>query len=125
MEQLVKSHRVTAVPEHGEVHFSIAGFWDAEAMQRFLEELNIACVPYVKSRQRIHAVGDMDGFVPQNAETAEKIRTHLMGSKEAGLERVAIIKPSALVKLQYRRISKGIEVEFFDSKADALAWIRR
>ena len=94
-------------------------------MKAYLRELNDAAAPIVAQRIPIRVLGEMEGFLPQDRQTGEAIRDHLMMSRRYGLQRVAIVSAPVLVKLQYRRLSEGIEVEFFDSKAEAMAWLRR
>ena len=52
------------------------------------------------------------------------MRDHLLNARKFGLKRVAIMGASALVKLQYKRLSDGIEVEYFDNRDDAIRWLR-
>lgn len=110
--------------EHGEVQFSIGGLWGKHDMDGFLAKLDDASLPLVKQRRRIHVLGDMREFMAQSQDTGDAIRDHLMKAKKFGLEKVAILTDSAMVKLQYRRLSSGINVEFFSSKGQALVWLR-
>ena len=125
MDPLTTRHKVSRNVELGEVYFAISGFWKLEEMQAFLRELNEAAAPIVAQRTPIRVLGEMEGFVPQDRQTGEVIRDHLMMSRRYGLQRVAIASAPVLVKLQYRRLSQGIEVEFFDSRNEAIAWLRR
>ena len=125
MVTIAPSSSVSTHETHGEVHFSVGGFWKLDEIQGFLEQLNTASMPIVQANAPIRVLGEMRDFVAQNRETADAIRDHLMMSQKYGLERVAIVAPPALVKIQYRRLSQGIDVEFFDNKTDALAWLRR
>lgn len=125
MNSLTTRHKVSRNVETGEVYFAISGFWKLEEMQAFLRELNEAAAPIVAQRTPIRVLGEMEGFVPQDRQTGEVIRDHLMMSRKYGLQRVAIVTAPVLVKLQYRRLSQGIEVEFFDSRNEAIAWLRR
>lgn len=124
MQTSTPSHETSLDPRTGIVHFSITGFWETERMRAFLEELNQTSLPLVKAGRPILVAGDFSDFVPQDRETAGTIHNHLMNAKKFGLQRVAIIGASALMKMQYRRLSQGIEVEFFDTKDGATAWLR-
>ena len=124
METITPGSSVSCVEEHGEVHFAISGFWELEAMHSFLEQLNEASMPMVRARQPIRVLGDMEGFVPQSREAGDAIRNHLMNACKFGLERIAILKGSPLTKMQYKRLSAGLEVGFFDDKGEATDWLR-
>ena len=124
METIAPSSSVSFDESYGEVHFAISGFWELEAMHGFLEQLNEASLPIIKARQPIRVLGDMDGFVPQSREAGDAIRDHLMNARKFGLERIAILKGSPLTKMQYKRLSAGIDVGFFDDKGEATDWLR-
>jgi len=125
MDDLRPTSSVSNDLSRGELFFSVTGLWDLEGMQGFVEELNKCAWPIVKAGQRIHVLGAMEGFVAQTRETGEVISNHLAEAQQHRLSRVAIYGATSLVKLQYRRLSQGIDVSFFDSKVDALQWLRR
>jgi len=124
MEKLKTRHSIALHEEHCEVHFRIAGYWEADAMRAFQDRLSHACVPLVQAGKPLHVMGEMADFVPQSRETANMIRKHLEFSRKFGLKKVAILNPSRLVRDQYRRVSKGIDVQFFTNRIDAIAWLR-
>ncbi|TRD12284.1 hypothetical protein FGU71_10705 [Erythrobacter insulae] len=121
---IAPSHSVVLYEELAEVHFSISGFWDLEGMTAFLGKLDATSLPLVKARRPIVVFGDFTDFVPQDRATGDAIRAQLLNAQKFGLRRVSIIGASALVKMQYRRLSDGIEVQFFDDKITALSWLR-
>lgn len=124
MATAARSHSNRLLAEHSEVHFACAGFWDLEGMKVLLGQLNETSLPLVKERKAIYALGDFTNFVPQDRETAEAIRDHLMNARDFGLKRVAIVGASPLMKMQYKRLSQGLEVEFFETEREATAWLR-
>ena len=123
MTQLEPRHTVSSDTTRGEVSFVIAGFWTADKIRPFLAELDRHATPIALAKRPIHAIGDMSDFVPQGRDTAAEIADHLQRSKRAGLRRVAIIDPPPLVKLQYKRVSEGIEVEFFETEEAGRRWL--
>ncbi|MDY7099046.1 MAG: hypothetical protein SXU28_12980 [Pseudomonadota bacterium] len=125
MDRLVPTYRVTSDEPRHEVHFAISGFFDLEHMKAFLREVNVKAAPLTNQTHPIHALGDMAGFVPSNKETAELIQDHLRASQKVGLTRVAILRCSPLMTLQYKRLSDCVEVAFFEEDDEALAWLRR
>lgn len=116
------SHRL--LEEQCEVHYACSGFWDQDGMRHLLGLLSEAVIPLIKAGKPIYAMGDFTGYVPQDRETADLIGRHLAASQQAGLRRSAVVGASPLVKMQYKRISQGIDVEYFDTKNDALDWLR-
>ncbi|MEM7666186.1 MAG: STAS/SEC14 domain-containing protein [Pseudomonadota bacterium] len=118
------SYSTRLLEEHCEVHFSCSGFWKLEGMLELLEQLNDTVLPLVKARKPIYALGDYEGFVPQDKDTADAIQAHLKNAVKFGLKRIAIVQASPLMKLQYKRLSKGLDVDFFDTKTAAIAWLR-
>ncbi|MBH5321846.1 STAS/SEC14 domain-containing protein [Aurantiacibacter sediminis] len=124
MANLDPTYRIDIDDEHGEIHFAVAGYWDRDRMLGFLKELDANATPILMSRNRLRALGDMSELTAQNREVGELISKHLQGAQRAGLERIAIVTDSATVRMQYRRLSEGLDVAFFSSQAEALAWLR-
>lgn len=108
-----------------ELHFAVSGLWELDRMESFLRGLSKHALVLLPLQRPIMVLGDMRDFVPQTRETSDAIRNHLMESLKYGLKRAAIFGASSLVKMQYKRLSDGLEVEFFESKSDALHWLRR
>ncbi|MDA9918397.1 hypothetical protein N9D37_00720 [Erythrobacter sp.] len=119
-----QTHSAELDPLHGELHFAVGGFWQLDEMLGFLDKLNEASLPLVKAREPIYALGDFTDFVPQDHATGDAIRNHLLGAIKFGLKQIAIIGASPLAMMQYRRLSEGLAVEFFDSRPAATAWLR-
>lgn len=124
MASLAPSHRISADSDYAELHFAIGGFWTRAAMEEFLTELARAAVPFMKAKRDFSALGDLSQFVPQDRETAAAIRDSLMQGTQNGLKRFAVVSTSSLVQMQYRRITDGIEVGFFDDIRSAEKWLR-
>ena len=112
------------VEEHDELHFSCGGFWDVETMEAFFAELANTLQPIFKARKTYSVLGDFTDAMPQDRATTQVSIDNLKNSQKYGLRRIAIVNASALMKLQYKRMSEGLDVEFFDTKPAALAWLR-
>jgi hypothetical protein len=125
MEALTPTHSVTSTLERGEIFFKVTGFHEVEDMEKLNADLDRHAWPMIQAGKKLHVMGDMEGFVPQSRETGDEIHRHLTRAKDYKLSRVAIFNASSLTKLQYKRISAGIEVGFFDNRTDALKWLRR
>ncbi len=122
---MTPSHTITADASRAEVHFAIGGYWDAEGMKRFLFELGEAAKPFMKAGVSFTALGDFKDFMPQDRATADAIRDSIESGSRNGLRRFAILNAAPLVRMQYRRIAQGTQVEYFDSRVEALDWLRR
>ncbi|MDJ0641690.1 MAG: STAS/SEC14 domain-containing protein [Erythrobacter sp.] len=125
METLAPTAYMSADPKLGEVFFTIAGLWEPERMRAFLRSLLETSYPIIEQERPIHLLGDLNGFVAQTRDTGEVMRENLMEWRDHGLSRVAIFGASTLAKLQYKRLSDGLDVEFFETKISALEWLRR
>lgn len=124
MATLDPVHAITTDRDHAEVHFTIGGFWNGETMRQFLFDLGEAAKPFMKAGTPFSAMGDLREFVPQDRQTADAIRDSIAAGRRNGLQRFAVVTTSAMVKLQYRRITDGLTVEFFDEPHAARAWLR-
>ncbi|MBD2841387.1 STAS/SEC14 domain-containing protein [Erythrobacter rubeus] len=125
MSTLAPVHSISVDLDHAEVHFAVGGFWTTDAMGDFLADLAKAATPFLKSQEPFSALGDLREFVPQNRDTAAAIRDSLLTAQKNGLTSFAVVSAAPLVKLQYQRITDGVEVEFFDTPDAAEQWLRR
>ena len=125
MATLAPTSEIHADPKTHELYFSIAGFWTLEEMQAFLKDLANAAGPFIKSREKFTAMGNLADFVPQDRATAEAIRDSLLLATKNGLTRFAVVSPPPLVKMQYRRITEGLDYEAFDDETTARRWLRK
>ncbi len=125
MSTLSPVHSISVDPDHAEVHFAIGGFWTPEAMSQFLYDLGNAAKPFIKEGLPFDALGDLSEFVTQTKETAEAIRNSLLLAQSNGMRRFAVVAPPALVKLQYRRLTEGLDAEFFEDESSAREWLRQ
>jgi len=117
-------HAIATDRDHAEVHFTIGGFWHGAGMQQFLFDLGEAAKPFMKAGTPFSVLGDLRDFVPQDRATADAIRDSIAAGRRNGLQRFAVVTTSAMVKLQYRRITDGLTVAFFDEPLAARAWLR-
>lgn len=120
-ERLIKAH---LDEEHAELHYECGGFWDAESIDEMFAVLSRTSAPLVKAGKPFSGLGDFSRAMPQDQATAQKMGEHLQMAAKAGYKRSAIVGASALFKLQYRRVSQGIEVEYFDDRDAAIKWLR-
>ena len=124
MASLAPSHEIKFFEEHEEVHSVVSGFWSLETIQTYFDAVNDACLPLVKARKPIFALVDFTGFVTQDRAVGDAIRDHLLQAQKFGMRRLAIIGASPLVKMQYKRLSEGVTVEYFDSQSEGQRWLR-
>jgi SpoIIAA-like len=125
MSVMTPTHAISADLDRQEVHFAIGGYWDPEGMKRFLFDLGEAAKPLIKRGEPFRVLGDLREFMPQDRDTSNAIRDSIIAGTHNGLQRFAVISAAPLVRMQYRRIAQAVEVEFFDTMADATAWLRR
>lgn len=125
MDRLAPTSKIACDIESRELFFQISGFWQYEGMQEFLRELSEAAKPFFRKRETFGAIGNLSEFVPQDRQVAGAIRDKLLLARKNGLSRFAVVSPPPLVKLQYKRIGEGLEVDFFDDVASARNWLRQ
>jgi len=125
MTELAPKHGLTTDETRGEMYFNLSGFFELEDIDDFLSEVNRQGAPLAGPDKTVPILGDFEGFVAQSQEVAERLRNHLLAAKDVGLKRIAIINVTPLAKMQYKRLSQSLDVEFFDNKQDALEWMRR
>lgn len=124
MADLAPSFSVSVDRERAELHFVTSGLFDSASMHAFIVEVGKAIKPMLDEGIAIRALGDLRGYVTQTQEIGATMAKTLANAEKAGIERTAIIINSAILKLQYKRVSEGRNVEIFENEADALAWLR-
>ncbi len=122
---MTPTHTISVDRDRGELHFAIGGYWNLEGMKRFLFDLGEAAKPIMKAGAPFCVLGDFKDFIPQDRATADAIRDSIEAGTRNGLKRFAVLSAAPLVRMQYRRIAQATEVEYFDSRAEAIAWLRR
>ena len=124
MDDLAPTYSVDADLERGEVHYCVSGLWDMPTMMKFQSELLAKSKPLIEAGRKIHALGEMGDFVTQTREISDAMRLVITESAKLGVVKTAIVGGSMLMKMQYKRLNHDINCEFFDSKSDAVAWLR-
>ena len=107
-----------------ELHFVSSGFFDEEAMTGLQTEIGKVAAPFLSKGIRFRAFGDLSGYMVQTKEISDKMMIVLERAEQIGIERVAIVIKSAIVRLQYARVSEGRNVKIFDNRDEALEWLR-
>jgi SpoIIAA-like len=124
MSSLAPSFTVTRDDARGELHFVTSGLFDRKSMDAFLAEVGKAIGPLLKQKRKLRALGDLRGYVTQTREIGEQMARTLEQAEAVGIERTAIIINSAVLKMQYKRVSEGRNVQIFEDADTALAWLR-
>ena len=125
MAVMTPTHTITADATRAELHFAIGGYWDRAGMERFLGELAAVAQPFMKAHAAFTVLGDFKDFMPQDRATADAIRNSIEAGARNGLRRFAVLNAAPLVRMQYRRIAAGTEVQYFETKVKAIDWLRR
>jgi len=124
MNTLAPSYSVELDPVRGELHFVTSGLFDKPAMDAFLREVAKAVGPLLADKRKLRALGDLRGYVTQTREIGAQMAATLERAESIGIERTAIIINSTMLKLQYKRVSEGRNVQIFEDAEAALAWLR-
>ena len=124
MEDLSPKFSVTPLIEGREVHWTIQGLFDEEHTRELQKALFKASEPLIADGKGFRVMADMRKFAVQPRHIAEIMEQTQIGSAKIGVYKMAVIHSSMLVKQQLRRVSKSMEIDFFEDEATALAWLR-
>ena len=125
MEDLTPTYSVHVDEDRCELHFTTSGLFDFDSMNAFNQEIAKAVGPILAQKRTMRALGDLSGYAVQSREISAKMAETLAAAEAVGIERVAIIMTSTLVRMQYQRISEGRNVKIFDNRTEALEWLRK
>ena len=81
-------------------------------------------LPFIETKRTFRGFGDLTEFAVQKQEVVDIVQVSQESSAELGVDRMAVQYSSTLVKIQFRRISDALELEFFEDRDEALAWLR-
>jgi len=124
METLARKFSLTRHDEYREVHYVLRGLWTVETSTEVQRAFLDACKPFVEKQQNWRVLGDLTDFPVQTREVAEQIRLIQEAAPSLGVDRMALIVSSVLLKQQLMRVSEAVNMEFFETKAAALGWLR-
>ena len=124
MEDLTPRFSVHFDPAHNELHFATSGLFDAQSMDAFLAEVTRTVGPVLQKGKRVRALGDLNDYVTQTREIGERMAQILEQAEQNGIEKTAIVINSTILKMQYKRVSEGRNVEIFEDRDTALVWLR-
>lgn len=125
METLAPSFSVKRNDAMREVYYTLSGLFSLQDIDALFSELLKASEPFIEDREGFRVLGDLREFTVQTREVGEKMRLSQETSAKVGVDKMAIVYSSVLLKQQFRRVSEALECEFFESNADAIAWLRQ
>lgn len=125
METLAPSFSVKRNDAMREVYYILSGLFSLQDIDALFSELLTTAKPFIEDRKGFRVLGDLREFTVQTREVGERMRLSQETSAKVGVDKMAIVYSSVLLKQQFRRVSEALECEFFETKADAIAWLRQ
>ena len=124
METLAPSFSVSRNDARREIFYSLSGLLTLEVMDQLFAELLGKARPYIDDRKGFRVLGDLRDMTVQTREVADRIKLSQDTSARVGVDKMAILYRSTLMKQQFRRASDALECQFFTDRAEAIAWLR-
>lgn len=124
MATLAPTFTVTRNDEMREVYYTITGLFSLEKIEELFAELIHVAKPFIEDRKGFRVLGDLRDFSVQTREVVEQMQLSQDTSAKVGVDKMAIIYSSVLVKQQFRRVSVALDLGMFENKAEAIAWLR-
>ncbi|MDN3644986.1 STAS/SEC14 domain-containing protein [Pontixanthobacter aestiaquae] len=122
---LAPTFSVSTVPNRKEVHYSASGLWTLEKLPELEAALFEGSKEFIERKRSFRVMGDLRDFAVQTRPVAEQMEQIQIASAKFGVERMALICSSMLVRKQFERVSEAVNFEIFDNEATALDWLRR
>jgi hypothetical protein len=124
MSNLAPTFDVTCVEDLKEVHYSASGLWTLEKMPELQSALFEASKSFIEKSRSFCVLGDLRGFAVQPRDVVDQMEQIQLASAKLGVRRMALVCSSIMVKRQFRRVSEAVNMDLFDTKNDAIAWLR-
>ncbi len=124
MNELAPQFSVKRLEECREVHYALSGLFTEELIPQIFKSLYETSLPFIEDRGGFRVLGDLRDFVVQPQEISPYMQRSQDDSAKVGVDRMAIVYSSALVKLQFTRVSAALDLGTFTEPDEALAWLR-
>ena len=124
MHSLVPHFEITRDDVRRELHWTATGLWTLEKAQELPKALYKQSLPFIETKRAFRVFGDLTEFAVQSQDVVDVMQVSQENSAQLGVDRMAILYASILVKIQFRRISDALELKFFEDRDEALAWLR-
>lgn len=124
METLAPDFTVSRNDERREIFYSMSGLFTLEKVQELFAELLRTARPFIEDRKGFRVLGDLREMTVQTREIADQIKMSQDTSAKVGVDKMAILYSSTLMKQQFRRASDALDCQFFTDRAEAIAWLR-
>ncbi len=124
MSRFAPAYTVRRLDDFGELHFRFEGLFTLETVVKAQSELVSACKALGSGRGTIRALGDLSKLAVQTRDVSEQIRLTHEAAPTFGVEKMALFGASPLLQQQYRRVQEKMTLEFFDTRHEALTWLR-
>ena len=124
MSRFAPAYTVRRLDDFGELHFRFEGLFTLEAVAKAQSELVGACKALGAANGTIRALGDLSELAVQTRDVSEQIRLTHEAAPMFGVQKMALFGASPLLQQQYRRVQEMMTLEFFDTRHEALTWLR-
>ncbi len=124
MVTLAPSYTVKRLDRERELHFALRGLFSLKLAQEAQSALVHECKALSANGRKFKGLGDLSELPVQTREVSEQIRLAHEAAPVLGMERLALVGATVLLQQQYKRVREKLTLEFFDSRGDALNWLR-
>ena len=124
MTQLAPSFSVKRDDAAREIHWTAAGLLDEATLNQLFSLLLAESKPFRDDKKGFRVLGDLREFLVQTREISVLLEQSQTASAAYGVDKMAILYTSILMRQQFRRVSDALECEFFETKTDAIRWLR-
>ncbi len=124
MNSLSPTFSVTREDHRREVHYELNGLFTQDNIPALMKALYKASEPFILEKVGFRVMGDLREFSVQTKEIAPYMQASQDASASFGVDKMAIIYSSMLVKQQFKRVSTALDLGTFTDKSEALAWLR-
>jgi hypothetical protein len=126
MEEQGRGHEIAIDETHPILRVRLWGFWDKTIAQNMQREFKQQVHTLNAAGKTWYVLTDMTKFPPQSQEVQAILSQLMAFAKQQGMQKAARIITSTLTKLQIARLSRETQLpqhSFFQSEADAIAWL--
>lgn len=109
--------------EQARLYIRVSGFWSMENAVAHHDAVAVACQAAAAAGRAISVLSDTTGYQPQSGAVGEIQEKLPLLFANVTVAQIAVVAPSALVRMGTRRRMQGVDHEVFEDVGAALAWL--
>lgn len=124
---VTSDYDIDANPDDGVLNMAFSGYWTEATAMAFESTRRAALVRMASGRFKpgeYRFLADFSNSMVQSSLMVERFQGFAEDAVTLA-SKIAVVAPSPLLRMQIKRMGRANQFRFFETKGDALAWLRQ